>query len=107
MEYNELKDLYHKHFWIGGMSSDISDKFALISLICYVTFKLKTKNPDTTHWSVVYKLGKDIVSEDVLKAISVICSEFDYGCTSFPTFGIEDKQIPNKIKELLGMILPF
>lgn len=107
MEYKELKDLYHRHFWMGGMTSDLSDKLALISLICYIVYKVKLKNPDATYWSVVYKLGKDIVSEDVLKAISIICEEFGYGCSYFPTFGIEDKQIPNKIKELLGMILPF
>lgn len=92
------------------MGNDINNKFALISLTCYITDKLKEKNPDVTHWSVLYKInkiGNNPVPEDLLKGLAVICSDFGYGCTKFPTFNIEDKKIPTKIKELLNMWIPF
>ena len=105
--YEELQKIYDKYFSLKYFGTDISNKFALISLVCYVVYKLKAKSPDVTHWSVLKKLSKDTIPEDYLKGIAVICSDFSYGCTEFPTFGIEDKNIPSKIKELLLECLPF
>ena len=36
-----------------------------------------------------------------------MCEDFAYGCKEFPTFGIKDKDIPLKIKEILKTYLPF
>jgi hypothetical protein len=71
---------------------------------------LKQKKPDITHWSVLYQINSKCdsqVPEDFLKGLAVICSDFGYGCKSFPTFGIEDKKIPDKIREILSNWLPF
>lgn len=107
MDFVELKSLYNKHFWIGGIGNDFSNKLALLSLICYLFFKLKQKKPDLTYWEMLYKIGKDCTGEDVLKRIAIICESESYGCNIFPNFGIEDKKIPGKIQELLREILPF
>ena len=33
--------------------------------------------------------------------------DFAYGCTNFPTFGLSPKEMPAKVKEILGKYLPF
>ena len=48
--YGEMQKIYNKYFSLNLLGSDISNKFALISLTCYLTNKLKTKNQDVTHW---------------------------------------------------------
>ena len=53
------------------------------------------------------KEPKDIISEDLMESLSIICDDFSYGCESFPTFGLEDKDIPKKVQELLREHLPF
>jgi hypothetical protein len=105
--YETMQRLYNTYFSLKYLGKDINSKFALISLVCYITEKLKEKKPDWTHWKTLYSINKGSVPEDFLKGLAVICSDFAYGCTSFPTFGIEDKKIPAKIKELLDSYLPF
>lgn len=108
--YEEMQAMYDKYFSLSFLGKNISNKFALISLTCYITEKLKEKKPDVTHWSVLYKInksGRNPVPEDLLKKLAVICSDFGYGCNDFPTFDLEDKKIPAKIKELLNEWIPF
>lgn len=105
--YEEMQAIYSRYFSLDFLGSDINNKFALISLTCYITEKLKKQKPDWTHWKTLYEINKGTVSEDKLKGLAVICSDLGYGCTSFPTFGIADKDIPAKIKELLEKYVPF
>ena len=105
--YEEMQALYSKYFSLGFLGSDINKKFALVSLVCFLTEKVKKNKPDWTHWKTLYEISKGSIPEDKLKGLAVICSDFAYGCTSFPTFGIEDKKIPVKVKELLDEQLPF
>lgn len=108
--YEEMQAIYNRYFSLHYLGKDINNKFALISLTCYITEKLKEKKPDVTHWSVLYKINKtsnNPVPEDLLKGLAVLCSDFGYGCSDFPTFGIEDKKIPAKIRELLETWTPF
>lgn len=105
--YNVMQDIYRKYFSLGNLNTDINSKFALISLICYITYELQKKNPDVTHYQIIRKIVGTEIPEDFIKGLSVVCSDFSYGCTKFPTFGIEDKKIPLKIKELIDTYLPF
>lgn len=108
--YEQMQEMYAKNFSLSFLGYDINNKLALISLTCYVVDKLKEKKPDVTHWSVLYKINKsggNPVPEDLLKKLAVVCSDFAYGCTSFPNFGIKDDKIPAKIKELLNGWNPF
>ena len=107
MNYSELEDIYKKHFSLGYINTDINTRFALISLICYITKKLKSKHPDITYYQVIYKLAEGNIPEDNIKGLAILCEDFAYGCTEFPTFGIDDKKIPGKIKEILKSWLPF
>ena len=54
-----------------------------------------------------YYFYNSIESNIFIYTLAIICSDFAYGCTSFPTFGIPDKNIPAKIKELLDKHVPF
>ena len=62
MSFNELKEFYTKNFSLGYINSGngrsaIEERFVLISLICYITYKSKLKNPDTTHYEIILKLS--------------------------------------------------
>lgn len=105
--YKDLQHLYNEYFSLGYLNTDISSKFALISLMGYLVYKLKQKKPDITSYQVLRKLVNDKLPEDFLKGLAVIIDDFSYGCTEFPTFNIEDKKIPAKIKELLNSYMPF
>lgn len=104
--YEEMQRIYNQYFSLGHFNADINTKFALIALVCHLVERLKEKKPDVTHYQVIRKLAGDI-PEDYIKGLAVICSDFAYGCKQFPTFGIEDKKIPAKIKEILSCWLPF
>lgn len=101
---------YKNCFSIGYIDEDISIKFALISLICFITQKVNEKckaGKEVTHYKIVKQLGKDILKEEDIIRLAVLCADFSYGCKKFPTFGIANKDIPNKIKEILHNWLPF
>lgn len=105
--YEEMQRLYSNYFSLGFLNKDINTKFALISLICNVTEKLKTKSPDVTHYKVIRKITNGELPEDYVKGLAVVCSDFAYGCNEFPTFGIEISKMPDKIKEILSNWMPF
>ena len=105
--YQDMKRLYNRYYSLGYLETDINAKFALISLIGYLCHKLKQKKPDVTPYQIVRKIVGDNLPEDFIKGVSVVVEDFSYGCTSFPTFGIEDKNIPSKIKEILSTYVPF
>ena len=104
LTYSDLQKIYDQHFSLGFLGNDINNKFALISLVCYLTNKIKAKIPDYTNYKTLVKLG---CPKNLLERLSIICDDLSYCCTSFPIFGLTDKEIPNKVKELLGNQVPF
>lgn len=105
--YTRMQEIYSDLFSLGNLNTDINTKFALISLVCYLTARLKEKKPDVTHYQIIRKIIGDELPEDFIKGLAVVCSDFAYGCKEFPVFGIEPKQIPGKIKEILSTWIPF
>lgn len=105
LTFDDLQRLYTRHFSLGRLNSDLSDKLALISLICYTVQQVRKKNPRATYRDVINKLYP--LSDTFLDGIAIVCEDFAYGCTTFPTFGLSDKQIIAKIKEILDTYLPF
>lgn len=106
-EYNTLKEYYNRYFSLRNLGTDINNKFALISLVCYITSIKKQKDPTWTCWSTLYKVNQGIVPENILIGWSIICEDFLYGCSEFPTFGLQNKDIIPKIKNLLLTFIPF
>ena len=106
--YKELEAIFNQYFNLGAIASDINTKFALISLICFITTSMKKKKPDVTYYQVVNKLSDGLgLSEDEIKGLAIMCENFGYGCTEFPTFNISPKEMPKTIKQILNKRLPF
>lgn len=113
MNFNELKRFYSENFTLGYISgntnrSPIENRMVLICLICYIVEKNKPKNPDLTHYALLYKLNKNLnLPDDFLKGLAIVCEDFSYQCHEFPTFGLEGKQILEEIILILKTYLPF
>ncbi len=108
MLFEDLNNLYKQNFSLGYLGKSIENKLALISLICYVTYKYRLKKPDVTYYQVIMKICDGLgFSEDLIKALAIICEDFGYMCTEFPTFGLKGNEVINKIRELLNNYLPF
>ena len=103
----KLKRVYDKNYSLGFLGRDINTKFALISLICYITYKLSEKHQTITCYDVIKKIIGNNVPDKFINSLSVVCEDFYYECNNFPTFGIPDNEIPSKVREILLSRLPF
>ena len=114
LSYSEKTFFYIKNFSTGGFSSGkLSNKLALISLVCLVTKKLREKDGNLTVKQVIEKIMQRPLLEQqsfdsFLIGLAIICEDFLYEVKEIDNFGFSDsKQIINKIKELLNEWQPF
>lgn len=113
MTFNELKKFYFDNFSLGYINgienhSPIECRFILISLICYIQYKTKLKYPDTTHYQIIMKLSKNLgLPDEFIKGLSIVCEDFSYQCTEFPTFGLKGNDIIKKVISILKSYIPF
>ena len=108
ISYKELKTLYSRYFSIGYLNGDIDKKFALISLLGYVTYKAREKNPDVTFLQIINKLDtKNYLNDDFKKALAIVCDDFCRDCKNYPLFGLEGKKIIETIQNLFSIYVPF
>jgi hypothetical protein len=115
LSYKEQCNIYSRNFSSGYLSSEkLSNKIALISLICLITKKLREKSQaDITVKEVIEKiLGRTLVRssalDNYLYGLSIVCEDLLYGVTIIDTFGFTNSgEIINKIKELLNEWSPF
>ena len=114
MTYRELDSFYSENFGIGYLNSSqttrspFENRLVLISLICHITYRTKLKNPDITHYQVIMKLADKLgLPEKFLIGLSIICKDFSYQCTEFPTFGLKGQDIIKEVRAILGTYMPF
>lgn len=115
MNFNDLRRFYTENFSLGYLNlpeenghSPFERKLILISLICYITYKTKLKNPDTTHYEVIMKLNKNLgLPDNFIKGLAIVCEDFSYQCTDFPTFGLKGQDIVKEVISILKSYLPF
>lgn len=115
MNFNELRKFYSEHYSLGYLNLKESDghtpferKLILISLLCYVVEKNKPKNPDLTHYALLYKFNKTLeLPDDFIKGLAIVCEDFSYQCHEFPTFGLTGKKILEEINAILKTYVPF
>ena len=114
LTYEEKVGFYLKNFSTGAFSSGkLSNKLALISLICLVTKKLREKDGNLSVKTVIEKiLQRPLFYTEAFDAfligLAIICEDFLYETKEIDNFGFtESKQIIAKIKELLNEWLPF
>jgi hypothetical protein len=108
LTYQQRAELFKDLFSLGFINSDINEKLALIALIGYTVMKLREKKPDVSYYQVVRKLAEGTgLHEELIWAIAIIAEDFSYGCKDFPKFGLEEKQIVPKIKDIMRKYMPF
>lgn len=105
--YEELKQIYENYFSFKGYDVPINNKFALISLICYLVKSLQKNKPDITYYQVIRQLGDQAIPDDIIKGLSIMCEDFSHSRDEFPTFGITNKDVPKEIRKILIGWLPF
>ena len=74
---DELRKLYKDNFSLCFLGNDISNKLALISLTCYLVYKLNPKKP-VTHLAILEQLNNSIgkpIPEKILKGLAVVCED--------------------------------
>lgn len=106
-KYEELQEIYQKYFSFGNLGVSFDSKLALLSMLCHIKEQLSAKKPDVTHYQVLRNIVGTKWPEDIIKGIAVVCSDMSYGCKEFPTFGLDNKQMIAKIKEIADNYLPF
>ena len=115
MTFRELKQFYADNFSIGYLNppkkedySPFERRLILISLIDYIVYKSKQKNPDTTYYEVITKLSKNLgLPEEFIKGLAIVCEDFAYQCTDFPTFGLKGQDIIKECISILKTYIPF
>jgi len=115
MKYKELENIYKEYFSTGYLNPKVDSKMTsfekkleLISLVCFVTYKMKLKNPDATHYQVLMKLSDKLgLPDNFIKGLSIVCQDFSYNCSEFPTFGLKGQDIIKEIRGILNTYLPF
>lgn len=115
MTFDELRRFYSTYFSLGNLNlkessghSSFERKLILISLINYIYEKNKSKNPDLTYYSLIYKLSSNLgLPDDFIKGLAIVCEDFAYGCKEFPTFGLAGKDILKEIQNILSTYIPF
>ena len=115
MNFNELKRFYSEHYSLGYLNlpatkehSSFERKLILISLINHITYKTKLKNPSITHYEVIMKLSKNLgLPDNFIKGLAIVCEDFSYQCTDFPTFGLKGQDIIKEVISILKSYIPF
>ena len=113
MNFNELRKFYSDNYSLGYINSghnrsSIEERFVLISLIDYITYKSKLKNPDTTHYEIIMKLSKNLgLPENFIKGLAIVCEDFSYQCSDFPVFGLKGQDIVKEAVSILKSYIPF
>jgi len=111
--YEQVQKVYNKYFSLGFIDYDIQKKFALISLICKITYEINKKRnfvQNMNCYQVLCNLGinsTDGMKNTVLKSLGAICDDLMYGCDSFPDFGIKVSEMPQIVRQILEKQIPF
>lgn len=109
LSYDELKAIYTRYFTSGYINADINNKFALISLVGFLTDQARKKSPSATCYQVLKKVtdGRG-VPDSILSRLSIVCEDFMYGVTKFNTCGCTSaKQMVEQINLIINEWLPF
>ena len=107
--FKELKEIYQDNFSLGYLNVEVNKKFALISLICILTKKLRAQKPDMDYYKVIMNLTKNnSLPDKFIKALAIICEDFAYGCEEFPDFNIKNTgDMAKTVQNILNEYLPF
>lgn len=105
--YKQMAQVYNEWFTLGYLPG-MQLRLALINLVGWLVYELRKKKPDVTFYQIVNKLAEGTGLEEMdIKKIAIIAEDFSYNCTDYLDFGLKIKDVPAKIKEIMGKMLPF
>ena len=110
ISFDKLSKIYNNLFSLGYINTDINEKLALISLVCYMTNAIRKKGKKINCYEVLLNIGKDlptIEKNTFLKSLGAICEDLMYGCDTFPDFNIKPSDMPNTVRGILDKYVPF
>lgn len=108
MDFNEKKQFYVSNFGLGYLGKDIQSKIKLICLICAMYEKVKETKPSLTMIQLINSINRQgMITDSMAEGLAIMCEDFAYGCSDFPTFGIQPKDYIKVVKEILTKALPF
>lgn len=105
-----LRLTYNRFYSLQCLNVSPVDKFALISLICFLTVQARKKNPEVSVDQVIKKItqGQMVNSPGLLRALTCICEDMLIEPYDFPIFGAKSsKEIVDKIVSILSSEVPF
>jgi hypothetical protein len=106
----DLHSTYNRYYSLACLNVSPEQKFALISLICFLTQQARKKNPSVTVEQVIKKITASTTgnSPGLLRALCCICEDYLKVPGEFPIFGAKSsKEIVDTILKILNMELPF
>lgn len=106
----DLRSTYNRYFSLACLNVSPDNKFALISLICFLTKQARKNNPNVSVDQVIRKItnGKAMNSNGLLRALTCICEDYLKTEGEFPIFGAKSsKEIVDKVIEILNTEMPF
>ena len=101
-----MRQIYADNFSLHYINGSFKEKMALISLLCHLKKEISKKKSGISFYELIKKIDETL-PEDFVKAITVICEDFSYNCYEFETFGLDVKDMPKFIKNILKKIMPF
>ena len=111
LSYEDRKEIYANNFSLSYLNTDIGSKFALISLICYLTHKMQLKKPGINCYKVIMKIidkEAHTYNMEFIENLSIMCEDFMKNTSEFLTFDIKTgKEMAQKIREILHTWIPF
>lgn len=112
--YQELKQTYANYYGVCNFNGSFEDRITLIVSVCYITQKLREKNPDITCWEVLAKIAfKDgMYCDDYVAAIrglAIMCEDFMQGAKGeVPKLDFKsNKEMIAEVKRILDTWIPF
>ena len=111
------EDVFMQLFSMGtNTNNSIKDKFDLLYLICFLSFKMKERDPEkfkkplNVLQHLYGRTFSDQTGEDsYLISLSIICNELLYGVTEIkkPEGFTNMGEICDRIKDLISQWMPF
>ena len=109
--YNDFKNDFSVNYGISYLDCSIIDRFGLICLLGFLSFKTKQKNPNIDTYQVLLKVINRNPESWEIKHFMRICAisdDFSMRNTQFETFGLKTvADISKEINRVLETLLPF
>lgn len=101
--------MYQPFFY--KLKAPLDNKFALISLLCYITNQMRAKDKNWKVLKSIKLIRNDKFSQnspEFIEGLSSLCEDLMFGQTEFPTFELNSyREMFNVINSVMDQELPF